>query len=302
MLAQTQVQRVIPYYLRFLERFPDVAHLAAASREEVLLLWEGLGYYRRAHHLHEAARQIVERFRGYIPDTLEALQSLPGIGPYTASAVLGIGYNKPYLALDTNIRRILVRVFGDTGVSKLLPALVPSDARRLNEALMDFGATVCLARRPRCFCCPLQDQCVFLLKAGGKGDGSRKHRSPLGITVAVCIAGDSVLLRKSERKLFPGLWELPWKVDDGESLDVWVRALGEEYGFDVHQFAVCGAITHAYTKYRVTARTVAVRGNLITPSSRGVWVLREALSRYPLPSLFRKVLTLECLPNVSGFP
>ncbi len=302
MLAQTQVQRVIPYYLRFLERFPDVVGLASASREEVLLLWEGLGYYRRAHYLHEAAKVIVERFEGCVPDTLEALQSLPGVGLYIASAILGIGYNQPYLALDTNVRRVLLRVFGDVGVRKDLLALMPPlRARDLNEALMDFGALVCRARSPRCSCCPLKEWCVFPLGRGERSVTSEKPRIPLDIVIVVLRRGNEVLLKRSEGDLFPGLWGLPWEVTGEENLETLISEVSREWGLYPREFRVCGTIAHAYTKYRVLAKVIRVVGEEVSSCSPGVWVPEGALSRYPLASLFRKALVLECSGDVSGF-
>ncbi|WP_438318340.1 A/G-specific adenine glycosylase [Candidatus Caldatribacterium sp. SIUC1] len=298
MLAQTQVPRVIPYYCRFLERFPDVSTLASALREEVLLAWEGLGYYRRAHHLHEAAQRIVERFQGCIPADFETLRRLPGIGPYIASAILGIGYNLPVLAIDTNVRRVLSRVFGageDVNlreIGNLLISHMPSGkARHLNEALMDFGALVCLSQKPRCSLCPFRGFCTFV-KDAGRESRIRQQRTLLEICVAVCCAGEEVLLTRSEGKLFPGLWGLPFREQDGEDPRAWIDALGERYGFLPLGFQECGVVAHAYTRYRVRARVLRVSGKRTGMLSEAAWVAFRELPRYPLPSLFRKALAL----------
>lgn len=300
MLAQTQVPRVVPYYLRFLERFPDVFALASAPREEVLLAWEGLGYYRRAHHLHEAAQRIVEHFQGHIPADITTLRRLPGIGPYIASAILGIGYNLPVLALDTNVRRVLSRVFGAKEganlceIGNLLVSHMPSGkARHLNEALMDFGSLVCLSRKPRCFPCPFQRFCAFV-KDAGKESRIRQRRTLLEICVAVCCAGEEVLLTKSEGKLFPGLWGLPLREQDGEDPRVWIDALGKRYGFSPLALKECGVVAHAYTRYRVRARVLRVSGKRTGTLSGAAWVAFRELFQYPLPSLFRKALALGC--------
>jgi A/G-specific adenine glycosylase len=300
MLAQTQVPRVIPYYCRFLERFPDVFALASALREEVLLAWEGLGYYRRAHHLHEAAQRIVEHFQGRIPADFRTLRRLPGIGPYIASAILGIGYNLPVLALDTNVRRVLSRVFGAgedvdlREIGNLLVSHMPSGkARHLNEALMDFGALVCLSRNPRCSPCPFREFCTFV-KDARKERRVRQQRVLLEMCVAVCCAGEEVLLTKSEGKLFPGLWGLPLREQDGEDPRAWIDALGKRYGFLPLALEECGAVAHAYTRYRVRARVLRVSGKRTGMLSEAAWVAFRELFQYPLPSLFRKALALGC--------
>lgn len=302
MLSQTQVQRVIPYYLHFLERFPDVVALASASREEVLLSWEGLGYYRRAHNLHEAAQIVVERFGGYIPEDFDTLRSLPGIGLYIASAILGIGYNRPLLALDTNAKRVFTRFLKlspssltSWGFVRTLSSLIPEGkARSLNQAIMDLGAMVCLPRKPQCQECPLERFCQWRIEGGREESGASRERVSLEVTIAVCLWKERVLLWRNSGRLFPGLWGLPWREEKEASEDLkgWVNALGKEYGFIPSTFWKCGIVRHAYTKYRIRAQVVGV-----TVKRRGIplrgdasWILKRDLSRYPLPSLYRKVL------------
>jgi A/G-specific adenine glycosylase len=171
MLQQTQVERVVDYYQRFLQRFPTVAALAAASIEEVLEAWQGLGYYRRARHLHQAARQVVERHQGVFPDTFAEVAALPGVGRYTAGAVLCFAFGKRAPILDTNVQRVLERVFVRRQAARasarqkrlwrLAEEVLPAgtDAWVINQAMMDLGATVCTARLPRCPQCCLQPIC-----------------------------------------------------------------------------------------------------------------------------------------------
>jgi A/G-specific adenine glycosylase len=172
MLQQTQVERVMDYYQRFLQRFPTVTALAAAPLEAVLEAWQGLGYYQRARHLHQAAQHIVERHHGVFPETFAAVAGLPGVGRYTAGAVLCFAFGKRYPILDTNVQRILERVFVRRPAARasthqkrlwrLAKDVLPSgtDAWVINQAMMDLGATVCTARTPRCTACCLQAMCA----------------------------------------------------------------------------------------------------------------------------------------------
>lgn len=175
MLQQTQVTTVLGYYDRFLTQFPDVQDLAEAPSEKVMTLWQGLGYYSRARNLHECARQVVARFGGQFPKTVEALESLPGIGRSTAGAIMSLGHGLSAPILDGNVKRVFCRYRGVEGYPEqsavkrrlwalaedLLPA-EPSQAGRYNQALMDLGATVCLPRNPKCELCPLKSDCVAL--------------------------------------------------------------------------------------------------------------------------------------------
>lgn len=172
MLQQTQVERVRGYYLRFLREYPTVRDLATARPARVRESWDGLGYYARARNLHAAARTIVRRHGGRFPRQVEDLRALPGVGRYTAGAVVSFAYGEPAPILDTNVRRVLSRVFVrrlavrpaemDRRLWALAEAVIPDgDAWAMNQALMDFGATFCTARNPKCPDCPLQSLCAF---------------------------------------------------------------------------------------------------------------------------------------------
>ena len=170
MLQQTQVATVIPFYQRFMAAFPTISHLAQAPLEQVLELWSGLGYYRRARHLREAAEMLVDKFGRRLPQDYAGLRTLPGIGDYTAKAVLSIAFNQPYAVLDGNVARVVARLFAQRGnlhqsdfrqrvereLTALLSARSPGD---FNQALMELGQTVCLPRGPRCWACPLSNWC-----------------------------------------------------------------------------------------------------------------------------------------------
>lgn len=225
MLQQTQVQTVIPYYQRFLQAWPTVADLAAAPDDLVLKQWEGLGYYSRARHLLAAARLICEKHGGLVPAEWPALRALPGIGDYTAGAILSIAFGLPVAAVDGNVVRVFARLAAipwdpsdpaqrrEVGrlVDSLLPASRPGD---WNEALMDLGATVCLPRQPDCAACPLAGIC----RAGKTGRTaqfpvrlSRKASPTEDKVVLVLCRGNLVHMNQRPAKgLLAGLWEFDW--------------------------------------------------------------------------------------------
>lgn len=176
MLQQTQVERVREYYGRFLEEYPTVQDLAAAKPGRVRESWDGLGYYARARNLHAAARTIIRQYQGRFPRRLEDVLALPGVGRYTAGAVVSFAYGEPAPILDTNVRRVLSRFFvrrRATSPAKeerqlwaLAEAVIPAgDAWTMNQALMDFGATVCTARNPHCERCPMRLRCAYYARA-----------------------------------------------------------------------------------------------------------------------------------------
>jgi A/G-specific adenine glycosylase len=169
MLQQTQVSRVAEYYPRFIERFPDLETLASARPRAVREAWDGLGYYARASHLHALARVVSKDLDGTLPDHPEELIKLPGIGPYTAGAVASFAYEKPVPAVDTNVARVLRRAFGNAErgmrnaeLWRLASLLVPKDGKRawkFNQAIMELGALICVARKPKCPECPVRAEC-----------------------------------------------------------------------------------------------------------------------------------------------
>lgn len=294
MLSQTQVARVVSYYERFLQRFPDVVSLTSAAKEEILLLWEGLGYYRRVLDLHKAAQVISQEFGGTIPRDYVSLRRLPGVGPYIASAILAIGYNDPVLALEANGRRVLARFFGlsrehipQEVVEHLASCIPQGKARLVNQAIMDFGALVCTPRSPKCFSCPLREDCASCGREGSAGKAQKRILKNL--RVALCFEDRVVLLEKSAERLFAGLFVFPWGEDTGDP-KIWVEELGKRYDFVPENFTVVGTFTHAYTRYKVYVRVFQV--SVKKQGGGGIWVPKEKLKEYPLPSLFRKALCL----------
>ncbi len=221
MLQQTRVEAVLPYYRRFLDRFPDARSLAAASEADVLAAWSGLGYYSRARNLQRAARAVADSF----PASYEAIRALPGVGPYTAAAVASIAFNLPHAALDGNVLRVLARLTGDDGdigsprtrerfAAAALELLDPRRPGDFNQAMMELGATVCLPRSPHCLVCPVSRNCVAR-QEGRQGELPVKARKiaprAAELAVAVLRRGGRILLRQraAEESRMSGFWELP---------------------------------------------------------------------------------------------
>lgn len=228
MLQQTRVETVIPYYNRFMELFPTVDKLADAPEEQVLKAWEGLGYYSRARNLQTAAREIVERHGGMMPDTPEGVRGLRGIGPYTAGAVLSIAFNKPEPAVDGNVMRVLSRYFEleediakpstRIGIEKLAKSLIPEGtAGDFNQALMELGATVCTPKAAHCLPCPVMEFCgarlagrVEELPVKAKAKPPRPERRAVALIEGTGENAGRILVRqRPEGGLLARLWELP---------------------------------------------------------------------------------------------
>ncbi len=223
MLQQTRTETVVPYFRRWMKRFPELSELAAADEQEVLRLWQGLGYYSRARNLHTAVREIVNHLEGRIPDSPEALQALPGIGPYTAGAVASIAFGVMVPAVDGNVRRVLARVMdhpapSPTALREWARSLVdPVDPGNFNQALMELGSQICTPRRPRCECCPIGRLCRARRSGTQEKRPAPPARKPVPrVTEALAALRwegkdcPKVLLRRRPRNgLLGGMWELP---------------------------------------------------------------------------------------------
>jgi len=223
MLQQTQVDTVIPYYLRFCERFPTIEALARAELEEVLALWKGLGYYRRAENLHKGVKKIVRELHGRFPTSLKEIAQIPGIGDYTAGAILSIAFNQPVAAVDGNVMRIMARQFaidediGSTKSKRLFERLVlehmEGEPSVYNQALMELGALICTPRSPKCSECPVQSTC----KAYAQGNTeaypvkARKEKPVEEVYTALVLKrGEAYYLEKRpENGLLANLWGFP---------------------------------------------------------------------------------------------
>jgi len=322
MLQQTQVTIVVPYFERWLARFPDIHTLAAAPLADVLKAWEGLGYYARGRNLHRAAQQIVERHAGQLPANRRALLALPGIGRSTAGAILSLAFEQPEPILDGNVRRVLCRVCDIAGdpkaraterqlwelVGTLVATAPDSAAGDLNEALMELGALVCTPKAPGCPTCPLADLCL----AHARGvENARPIRAPhqrtphQDVTAGVLqdTAGRYLIVQRASNGLLGGLWGFPGgPVAAGESPAASLaRAVREQVGIDVTIGEPVTQIKHAYTHFRITLHAYACRPiaddsqpqpepqpqPLTCADAR--WVTPDKLSAYPFPVTDQRV-------------
>lgn len=311
LLQQTRVSAGLPYYHRFLKRFPTVGALAEARLDDVLKCWEGLGYYSRARNLHQAAKLVVREHGGKLPSSADGLRQLPGIGPYTAGAIASIAFDRDEPVVDGNVIRILCRLFGiDADVTaartkqrlwdlarRLLPTGRSGD---FNQALMDLGATICRPAGPDCDACPLAKLC----RARRDGTQARLPRKKKTKTLphydmavgVIWKAGKVLIDRRPEQGLLGGLWEFPGgKVQAGESHPAAVvREVKEELGIDVQVLAGLESVEHAYSHFRVslhffTCRYVAGR---CRPRQVAAckWVSPSQLEQYAFPSANREIL------------
>lgn len=239
MLQQTQVATVVGYFERFMARYPTVSDLAAADLDDVLALWSGLGYYRRARNLHAAARMVVEEFGGQVPADVDTLMRLPGVGRYTAGAIASIAYDTRAPVLDGNVIRVMSRVLGiEENVSsppvqrhlwEQVEQLLPRrDVGRFNQAMMELGATVCAPRSPNCLLCPLRSLCAASQR--GATDripslGKRAKVLPGEMVVAAVRRGETLLfVQRPANGLWAGLWELPGVPVNGDESIATARA------------------------------------------------------------------------------
>ncbi|MEL6816864.1 MAG: A/G-specific adenine glycosylase, partial [Cyanobacteria bacterium J06598_3] len=249
MLQQTQVKTVIPYYERWLEKFPTVEDLAAAEQQTVLKLWEGLGYYARARNLHKAAQQLVSDFGGEFPQDLDAAISLKGIGRTTAGGILSAAFDLPTPILDGNVKRVLSRLVAFPAVpNKALNQLWiiseqvidPEHPRDFNQAIMDLGATLCTRHNPACLLCPWQSLCAAYNQNAVSDFPMTQSRKPLphkqiGVAVIADADGKILIDRRKQEGLLGGLWEFPGgKIEPGESVEACVsREIKEELGIEI---------------------------------------------------------------------
>ena len=304
MLQQTQVETVIPYFRRFLARFPDLAALAAADEDEVLAHWSGLGYYRRARNLHAAARRVVDAHGGVFPREFAHILDLPGIRRSTAAAIAVFAHGQRHAILDGNVKRVLARVFGVEGWAgesaverrlwTLAEALLPaSGMRAYTQGLMDLGATLCGRARPRCEACPFADDCVANRLGRQRelpGARPRKSLPEKTVTMLVLLAAGEVLLEKRPPTgIWGGLWSLPeCAADDDPVAAAW--RLG--YRAEADAVAALADFSHSLTHFRlhIRARLLPVRAGEAVNEAGRLWLALDDLDGAALPTPVRRIL------------
>ena len=312
MLQQTRVRAALPYYKRFLTRFPNITALAAASEADVLEHWAGLGYYQRAKNLHRAARRMMVRFGGRFPSDLEEIRGLPGIGPYTAGAIFSIAFHQPEPVVDGNVRRVMLRLHGIAGAPERFfweqaeAWLDRRDPSGFNQAMMELGALVCAPSRPLCSSCPVRLCCKTGLLGEVSGSPKRKRRSvePVEMVLLVLACEDRIaLVRQSREGFVPGDWGLPIRLLSGAEQPR--KAAGELARRLLHsapRLHECPAVTHGITHRRIRAHVFSGDVPAPPPAAAGpepfFWASSLDLDRLLTSSLFRKgVVAAQALPR-----
>ncbi len=304
MLQQTQVAAVIPYYRRFLDRFPELASLAAAAEDEVLALWSGLGYYARARNLHRAARAIMQRHDGVFPDAFDDILALPGIGRSTAGAIAVFAFGARHPILDGNVKRVFARAFGiagfpgQTSTQALLwaraeSALPSRQIEAYTQGLMDLGAGLCARRRPRCENCPVQDECV----------ASREHRTaelpsprpkkprPEKTTVMLILRRDHEVLL--EKRPAPGIWGGLWSFPEIADLEDVAGASLSRFGAEVVSEGTLVDVRHGFTHFALTITPALLRVTALQPRAHApghAWLTVDQAMSAAVPVPVREIL------------
>ena len=319
MAQQTRIETVIDYFVRWMQRFPTIAALAAADQQDVLKQWEGLGYYARARNLHRAAQIVAAEHDGVLPTDRATLRQLPGIGDYTVGAILSLAYNQPEPILDGNVKRVLSRVADiDQPIDQparlrllwqlareVVEAAPPNGAGTVNEALMELGALICVPANPRCLLCPIADHCVARARGtqNERPVTSPKRQTPhydvaAGVIWQGEIGTSSLLIaQRPQEGMLGGLWEFPGgklEPDDADLQACLRREIREELGIDITVEALVATVQHAYTHFRITLYAFHARHVGGEPQALGCadwrWVTLDELDAYPFPVTDRKII------------
>lgn len=283
MLQQTTVATVADYFIRWMKKFPNMKALAQADLQEVLLAWQGLGYYTRARKIHECARVLMEKQGGKIPNKREELLHLPGIGPYTASSICCFAFNQPETVVDGNVMRVIARLYGITK-EITAPDIYPLAQELTSKthgadyasAIMDLGATVCTPTNPKCTLCPWQGACIackqklqeqipVIKKLEKKEKYGRLYLIQNG-------AGEYLIRKRTGKGLLTGLWEFPWEEVDNLSPNKYPH------------------VVHVFTHFKLTLELMPAPVGKATDFPNGIWVQPTEFKNYPFPTLMQKVI------------
>ena len=284
MLQQTQVVSVIPYFERWMARFPDVRKLAESPEEAVLQLWQGLGYYSRARNLHKAAKELVHRFQGEVPSDPAQLATLPGVGPYSAGAIAAFAFDKPVAAVDANIARVLSRLFnihtaidspaGNREIWERAEGILPAagGGRLHTSSLMELGALICTPKSPKCLVCPLHEDCLATDPGNLPRKSPRKATVRLDENAAWIVSENRLLLEQQTGRRSGGLWKLPLLQGAPE---------GEPPLFET---------VYPFTHHRITLRVYPSPAPVTPKDSQRWFALESVMAEAALPAGYRRAL------------
>lgn len=311
MLQQTQVITVIPYFNRFIQKFPTINDLATAKQQDVLLLWEGLGYYSRARNLHKAANLIVSDYNSTLPESYEDLQKIPGIGPYVAAAITSIAFSNPVPVVDGNVLRVFTRFWGipedirDPKVrnklfEKLTPIIKTQNPPDFNQAIMELGALLCTPKSPKCSECPISNDCYAKKNNKTAQLPYKSKKAPVphhNIVVGIIWKDDKFLIgKRKQNAMLGGLWEFPGgKQKENETQEEALRReITEETTLKVDIHHKITTIKHAYTHFKITLHAYhcthasGTEKPLATDALK--WITSKDLPHYPFPTANKKLL------------
>ncbi len=297
MLQQTTVEAVKKYFIAFTQRWPSILDMAAASEDDILRAWAGLGYYSRARNLKRCATLVAAEFGGIFPDTEEGLRALPGIGPYTAAAIAAIAFNRAAVVIDGNIERVMTRLYrietplpqAKADIRRVLEPLVPEDRPGdFAQALMDLGSSICTPRRPSCFLCPLNEDCMALAQGEPERFPVKKPKAERLVRygsafVAVRRDGAILLKKRPDKGLLAGMTEIPGSIWSGET----------KHGLEAQPVSTnwnrAGTITHVFTHF--TLMLDVYRGDFDGPTPAGMWWSQQAaVPGEALPTVMKKAI------------
>jgi len=306
MLQQTQVTTVIDYYLEFTSKYNSFEQLATADEEVILKLWEGLGYYSRARRLIPCAKKVVEDFNGVFPKTYKEALTLPGVGPYTAGAILSIAYNKKIAAVDGNVKRVYARLQGlrlDISAfqsKKKMKAIVektlPDNCRDFNQALMELGALICIPKKPKCDICPIKEDCIAFKEDLQKELPIKlkkiKKKSKNIYVLMIKHEKDVLLIKRPNKGLLAGLWgfpinEISKNSDPEKDLKVFLK---ENYHLELTQLKFIQKKKHVFTHLTWHMQHYELKVSNKKPIKNGLWLKDHALKDYAMPTAFKKLL------------
>ncbi len=314
MLQQTQVDTVLPYYNRFLETFPTVFHLAEGNEDQVFKLWEGLGYYSRAKNLFKCAQELVKHHHGVFPSDHTAALRLPGIGPYTAGAVLSIAYDQKVPAVDGNVMRVISRLFAlDEDIAnpktrKLIESmvldLIPENAGDFNQGLMELGALICTPQNPKCAQCPLREECTAK-SLGLETQLPVKKKKPasqsLEAAAGILSRGSDYLLIRNQEGLLSGLWGFPLAegTTKAAACDILMETVKKDFGYAIEDMHTAGTVKHVFshktwniTVYGIKISSVVKDSAPATNNMQAEmkWLNKEEIAKLAISTAFKKVM------------
>lgn len=310
MLQQTQVDTVIPYFTKWLDKYPTLKDVAVAAEGDLLKLWEGLGYYNRCRNFNKAAEIIKKDYAGIIPNNYDDFIKMPGVGEYIASAVISIVHKKPYPALDGNIMRVMARFLKRKKLSPFNKKLIHNNIRKwmefgspgdINQALMDLGSQVCKPNQAHCYKCPLENSCMAARTDSPEFYPAPKLKKQIpnyNVVIAIIWKNDQLLiLRRDKKNHLGGLWEFPGgKMKNGESyVQTLTREIKEECGLDVDVQSKIGSIKHIYSHFSIKMTSfhcVSKNNSRLNTTQPYKWIKPAQIKDLPFPKANHKLFAI----------